>query len=824
MANKKGNMYKTRSKRIELHCHSGYSKMDGVSSVEDLIETATDIGIAGLALTDHASVAGFGDAVDCSRDYPEFKMIYGMEGYVVDDLNQENSGDVEFIKTAPVYHVSFLIRNAIGKKNLFKLITMSNLEYEEEQPRIPWSEIQKHRDGLLIGSACSEGQLYCQLAKGVSKEELEKIAQRFDYLEIQPIDTRLYLADTNNHNEAVSYYIQELDRRIVELGERLGIPVVATGNVHFATSEETQVRAVLQNYIGYEHDNQLELQLRDTDEMLEAFSYLGEEKAWEIVVENTHRIADKIEDFMVLPRKEGEYYPKLDDAYERLNTVCLDKLHELYGEDIEQSVLDRLKWELNGLRKSGSDSIMLLTKELVEKSGLSPYEVGYRGSLGSMLSAYLCGITCVNPLESQLPLYPEFAIGINGDKPLDLVLNFPADSRDKVQKICLDLEGIGAAFQAGTILSMSDQLAYEAIYEYEIKHEVNFAEDDKEWLIHHLYNVVRGNGENPSGIMLVPEEFEISDFSPLVKMGDDEVSSINYRKLRGLYKNNICSIEGMVYMLIKKTGINVKDISLKDADVAAMFHGRTILHTGLKDGIDALGVQNFRDQFMSTLGQKLKINSFTDVVRADALSHGTGTWNNAKELLNADDFSKDNIISTREDIYEYMTELGFDREEAFSIAEFVYKGCVGDEDERKDCVEKWEYWKQKILDAGAPEWFVWSCEQIEYMFPRAHCYRYALEAWWGAWFKLYYPKEFYEVYFEVYGRTGLVEAVKQGPDAFALYKQGYYDGMEDIKDNFDVDEEDIKNNFDVDEEIPSSVHTAFVLAEEMFARGITLGD
>lgn len=411
-------------KRIELHCHSCYSERDGVSSVSDLIQTAANIGLSGLALTDYASVSGFGDAVRCSKRYPWFKIIYGMEAFAVDDLNQENRRDAEFIKTTPAYHVSLLIRNEMGKQNLFRLVTMmNNFKYKEKQPRIPWSKIQKYREGLLIGSACSAGQLYYSLVNGTADEELEKIAKRFDYLEIQPADTKLYLTgDTSNHDAAIAYR-QEYDRRIVELGERLGIPVVVTGNVHFATSEEAQVRAVLQDHIGDEPDNQWGLQLRDTDDMLEVFSCLGKEKAWEIVVENTHRIADKIEDFSVFSERTEKYYPQLDNAHERLSAICFNKLHELYGEDIEQSTFERLKWELDGLRKSGSDSIMLLAKELVEKSGLSPYEISCAGFLEGMLSAYLCGITCVNPLESLLPLYPEFIMGINGEKNLNISLN-----------------------------------------------------------------------------------------------------------------------------------------------------------------------------------------------------------------------------------------------------------------------------------------------------------------------------------------------------------------------------------------------------------------
>lgn len=749
----------SKKTRIELHCHSVYSERDGVSSVKDIISVSYASGLSGMALTDHNSVVGYGEAMRYSRHLTDFQMIYGMEGIAVDDLDTDQMGIPGFIKDAPSYHVSFLIRNEIGKQNLFQLITMSNFQCKGKQPVILWNEIEKHREGLLIGSACSSGQLYKSLLSGVAEEELLRIAKRYDYLEVQPADSKLFLIENGcSYDEAVSI-LQEYDRKVVEIGALLGIPVVATGNVHFATLEESSVRAIVNNYFVCDNDNQNSLHIRDTEEMIEAFSYLGNEKAYEIVVDNTHRIAEQVEIYDVLPNKSKKYYPVLDNAYERLSEICFQRLHEIYGQTIDQKILDVLDWELYGLNESGSDSMMLLAKELVDVAGLNSFEFGYRGILGGLLSAYLCGLTCINPLEAKLLLYPEFVIGINGDKEVDIDLILPIELKDEVQALCADLEAVGDAFCTSKIETMTYWEANSALDEYESYHITEFTQEKRKWLLSHLQNVVLKRSEESDGIVLVPDGYDVLEFTPL----DDlkrVVSMVRYCDLDGY----LCSFDiltkdsvEMVYRLMKKTGVNVGEISLDDKEVARMFSGRITLDGKETEGMAAIGVPEFQTQYMYILACQFGVDSFADVVKVISLAHGTGTWTgNAEDLLKDGICTKDNILTTREDIFDCLLVLGFCREEAFAISEFVRKGKAA------NChSEKWNIWKQKLIDAGAPEWFVWSCEQIKYLLSRASAYRYALDSWWCAWFKLHYPKEFYEVYFELCKHEKMLSAIKK---------------------------------------------------------------
>lgn len=802
---------KANNGRIELHCHSCYSEKDGVSAVKDIIETAANLGLSGIAITDHMSVSGYPECEYYSSQHPEVTMIYGMEGNVVDDLDSMYRENKEFIVSAPTFHVTFLVKNEIGKSELFSLMTRSNFHYmnkEIRQPRIPWSEIEKKREGLLIGSACAVGQLYYSVVKGVAEEELINIAKRFDFIEIQPPESKLFIIDdVDDYDEAIRI-IQEYDKKLIEIADKAGIPVVATGDVHFANEEEAQVRSVLQNYFGYNSDEQYDLHLLSTDEMLEAFSYLGENKANEIVIENPKGIANQIEKFEVFP-KTGAFYPELDDAAFRLRCICEEKLQSLFGNDVPQEYLDHLNWELDGLFRSGSDSIMLIARELIVEAGLTPYEFGCRGTLCGMLTAYLCGITCVDPLTSKLPLYPEFSIGIDGDKYLDIDFNFSEELRADVKKLCSELEEVGDSFDAGTIRTMSGKAIIDAIEGYEIRHEIQFTDDRRKLIEKSLANVVTGHGKHPGGVVLVPEDYSASEFTPLMNIVG-EVSSIDFHNVDCLYKLDIlsCDHTSMVYRLMQKTGVDVGKISFDDENIAAMFSGRAVLGTGLSEGIDAIGVPSFNTQFMSILSQEIGIDSFEDVVKAICLSHGTDVWlGNARTLLAEGKYTKDSILSSREDIFDCLLALGFGREEAFAIAEFVRKGkaVAGHSD-------KWNFWKEKLEVAGAPEWFIWSCEQIRYMFPRAHAYRYAMDAWWCAWFKLNYPKEFYEAYFEICASKKLLDVVKEGSKALSMYKKGFYDYADRVPLAY-VDDEYYTTDM---------VDTEILVAEEIIARGIAM--
>ena len=762
-------MERTIGERVELHCHSEYSEQDGVSRIKDIIEFAAANNMPAVAITDHASVAGYGEAAYYGSHHEGLKVIYGMEAFVVNDLEPSVTGDKKYIMEAPSFHVTFLIKNEEGKQNLYELMSIAEERFKASKPRIPWSEIEKHREGLLIGSACEVGELYLAVMDEEPDETLDRIAAKYDYVEIQPAENKLYCIDNDeeSYDEGLAY-VQTYDKKVIEVGERLGKMVVATSDAHFVTKDEAIVRSVLQRHVGYADDHQLDIYFRTTEEMLQCFSYLGEEKAWEIVVENSNKIAGMIEAVQVL-FKEKEHYPVLDYAYFRLQEICYEKLEEIYGDDVSQDILDQMNWELHSMMESGSDSIMLLAKELVEESGLSPYEFGYRGCLGGSLVAYLCGITCVNPLESKVPLYPEFLIGLDGDKFLDIDFNFPTQVRNELWEACSDLEDIGAAFHAGVIDFMSEDEAREAVDGYENYHKICFDDEKREWIIERLTYVTTGHHMSPGAVLIVPEDYGITEFTPLAKVTNRPmVTEIEYHNLDNLYWFDILTNThiNMIYQLINKTGVNVADISLDDSEVGMLLGG--------KGQISSLGIPEFDNEYARSAAKELGVESFTDVVQLVCLMHGTNAWaNNAQELLRQENMSKDNIIASREDVFDCLLVLGFTREDAFEISEFVRKGKARSVD------KKWQGYKSKMENAGAPDWFIDSCETVRYLFPRAHSYIYALHAWWTAWFKLHYPKEFYEVYMEIKASNGLKQIVSQGNSAFEIYKTGYWNAILD---------------------------------------------
>lgn len=783
------------TERVELHCHSVYSQEDGVSTVKDIIDFAVDNGMTAVALTDHASVSGYGEAAHYSGQHENFKMIYGMEAFVVNDLEASVTGDEKYIKECPSFHVTFLIMNETGKQNLYQLMSDSEEKYKAFKPRIPWSEIQKNREGLLVGSACEVGELYLAVMDNESDEVLEEIASRYDYIEVQPAENKLYCVDEDelSYEEGLEY-ARQYDKKVIEIAERLGKIVVATSDAHFVTQEESVVRSVLQRYIGYADDNQLEIHFRTTEEMLGCFSYLGEEKAWEIVVENSNKIAEMIEMFPVI-YKTGEHYPVLDNAASRLREICYKKLDEIYGDNLTQEVLDQVNWELHSLMQSGSDSIMLHAKELVDDSGLSPYEFGYRGNIGGMLVAYLCGITCFNPLEAKMPLYPEFMIGIDGDKYLDVDFNFPSEIKDAVWDDCNDLEDIGAAFHAGIITSMNSADAERAIEEYEEYHGVNFEQETRQWIFERLRNVTKNQLMNPGAMILIPEDYSVYEFTPLIKLSGKGhwATAISYHDLENLSRFDILTNKhiNMLYSLIRKTGIDVSTISLEDVEVEKLF-------AGLNREVSLVGIPEFDTEYVRGATKEFGASTFTDVVQVSCLMHGTNVWeDNGQDLLHMDGITKDSIIASREDIFDCLLALGLTREDSFKTAEFVRKGKARPES------EKWQEYRKMIKEAGAPDWFVFSCEKIQYMFPRAHAYIYALHAWWIAWFKLHYPKEFYDTYLDLQASENLKEMLSKGREAFEIYKAGYSAAISDSYWGKDIDSAHIEE---------------FLVAEEMLVR------
>lgn len=723
--------------RVELHCRSVYSKLDGVSPVKDIMDFAAANEMSAVAITDHNTVAGYHQAEYFARQSGNLKVIYGMDAEAVNVSGSDNSEKEQYTDEDNPFDVTFLIQNEKGKKNLYLLKTISEEQCHGGSLRIRWSDIEKYRDGLLIGSSCEYGELYLAILNDESDAVLEEIAARYDYIEIQPVENSLYFMEEDEKSrEKALEYLRACDRRLIEIAEKLGKFVVVTSNVHFVRAKESIVRAVLQRYVGYENDEQEDTHFMTTQEMLDSFSYLGREKAWEIVVENSNQIAEKIERIQI-SSPMGNDYPVIESADIRLRDICHERLHEVYQDDIPQGFLDQLDWELQSLSESGAASALLLTKELVDKSGLSPYEIGYRGCLGGLLTAYLCGITCVDPLRSRFMLYPEFAIGLDGKKWPEISLNFPTEIRNEMWEACGHLENVGTAIHAGVTDTMSEQEAVSAVDEYEKYHEVGFDDDRREWLIERLTNVVKRHAMNPGAMLFIPEGHEITEFTPLTRLASGKmlVTDIDFHDLDNLLRIWILKHDhvNMLHRLMNEIGVDVEKIPLDDPAVGAVISGR--------GDVSVNGIQGMDSEFIRTIAGKMNVETFTDVVQLLCLTYGTGVWEgNMEELIRREGFTKDNVIASREDIFECLLALGFSRDEAFQIAEHVRKGKAGNK------TEKWMQYKKRLIEADAPEYFIEACEKVRYMFPRAHAYIYALHIWWLAWFKLYFPLEFQQVY------------------------------------------------------------------------------
>jgi DNA polymerase-3 subunit alpha (Gram-positive type) len=760
--------------RVELNCHSRYSRMDGISPVRAVVDHAKENFMRAVALTDRSTVAGWGELCDrCGTD-GEIKPIYGVEVCVADDAlfaelfkTQQEDIYAEKIKAQEPSWTTILVQKESGRQALFRLLTEAEMKYRGSDGivRIPWSELEEQRDGLLIGSGGIEGGLYRRLLAHEDPEFIADFAKRYDYIEVSPVSAKLQLLGGGCAGIRSESDIEALDRQLISLAGELQKPVVAVSGAYYLMEDDSEIRAILRNEAGAPDDGDADLHFHSTEEMLDAFSYLGSEEAWKIVVENPNALADSIETFP-LERKE-RLWPETDDADFLLLAICERRLMELYGDEIDDEVWDRLSWEQGCLMETGSACVVLLVMELVRESGLSPNEIGYRGFLGNSLVAYLCGISCVNPLEARPPLEPEFAFGADGEKVLDIELNVPTGAYGTIRDLCGSLDGVSAAYMAGRPQTLSPLEADRAIGDYECRYGLLFEAERRHEIASALCQTIRStNHAHPGDVLLVPDDCDITDFTPVVvdEDGKSRITDLPRQTLGFLYKMDIFASDSldMVSELMEKTGVDVEDISLDDPDVMRMFRERK-----------AIGVPEFNNPRIWEILETMQPTCFADLVRAVGMELATGAWEqNAQFLIKEGIVGKDEAIGTRDDIFDYILSLGLDREFAYQVAESVRKGRVFS---GKD--KRWKKNRTILRTAGAGEWFLWSCERIRYVFPRGHIYRSVLDAWWCAWFKLHFPQEFYSAYFAHCNKPKLVKAVEKGADAFELYVDGHDDAV-----------------------------------------------
>ncbi|NSW92325.1 MAG: PolC-type DNA polymerase III [Firmicutes bacterium] len=773
-----------KEKRVELHLHTQMSAMDGVSPVEELIKRAFEWGHKAIAITDHGVVQAYPGASMAANKY-NIKVIYGIECYLMDDVCQNFGDNTDYTK-ADSYHAIILVVNTKGLKNLYKLVSLSHLEYFYKKPRIPKGIFTQYREGLLLGTACEAGELYRAFLENKNEDEIVEIASFYDYFEIQPLGNNQFLVNDRIVNSIED--LKEINRKIVQLGEKLGKPVVATCDVHFLDPEDEVFRRILMAGQGYnDADKQAPLFFRTTEEMMEEFMYLGEEKAYEIVVTNTNTISNVVEKISPIPK--GTFPPKIEGAEEEIEKLAVGQAKGKYGESLPEIVENRMKKELSSIIKNGFSVMYLIARNLVQKSLSNGYLVGSRGSVGSSFVAYLTGITEVNPLQPHYICdkckYSEFVtdgsfdcgydlpdkkcpgcgenlrkdgydipfetfLGFEGDKEPDIDLNFSGEYQARAHKFVEELFGEDHVFRAGTIASIAEKTAFGFVKNYLDERGIVVTSAEMNRLIRGCTGVKRTTGQHPGGIMIVPQDKEIYDFSPIQRPADDIDSQtitthFDYDFLHGsILKLDILGHDDptTIKMLEDLTGVDPRSIPIGDPVTMAIFSSTDPLGVKPEDinsEVGTLAIPEFGTKFVRQMLVETKPKTMSELIRISGLSHGTDVWiNNAQDLIKSGTATLSEVICTRDDIMLYLIYSGLPPIKAFKIMEDVRKG--------KGLTEEYE---EIMRQHNVPQWYIESCKKIKYMFPKAHAAAYVMMAFRIAWFKVHYPVEFYAVYFTV---------------------------------------------------------------------------
>ena len=763
----------------------------------------------------------------------------------LDALNAQASTSPETIMKMPTYHAIILATNDIGRINLYRLVSMSHLTYYHSRPRIPKSEFLKYREGLLLGSACEAGELYRAILDGRPEEEIVRIVKFYDYLEIQPLgNNKFMLADEkiaiNSFEE-----LQDINKYICQLGEQFNKLVVATCDVHFLDPEDEVYRRIIMAGKGFKDaDDQAPLYLRTTEEMLQEFAYLGSAKAEEVVITNTNKIANMCE--RIAPVRPDKCPPVIENSDQMLRDICYTKAHSMYGEELPPVVKERLDRELNSIISNGYAVMYIIAQKLVWKSNEDGYLVGSRGSVGSSFAATMSGITEVNPLQAHYRCeyckYSDFDspevkafsgrggcdmpdkicpvcgkklmkdgfdipfetfLGFKGNKEPDIDLNFSGEYQSKAHAYCEVIFGYGQTFRAGTIGTLADKTAFGYIKNYYEERGIRKRVCEINRIVQGCVGVRRTTGQHPGGIIVLPMGEDINSFTPVQHPANDMTTAtvtthFDYHSIdHNLLKLDILGHDDptMIRMLQDLTGLDPQTIPLDDPTVMSLFMNTSALGVEPEDingiPLGCLGIPEFGTEFAMQMVIDAKPKEFSDLIRISGLSHGTDVWlGNAQTLIEEGKATISTAICTRDDIMIYLINMGLDSELSFTIMESVRKGKGLKPD-----------WEAEMVAHDVPDWYIWSCKKIKYMFPKAHAAAYVMMAWRIAYCKVFYPLAYYAAYFSIRATGFDYEIMCQGKERLEYFYKDYTKR----KDSLSNKEKDVYRDMKI--------------AQEMYARG-----
>ena len=824
---------------IEQNCRyqdimPDFTYVDTVAMARILLPTLSKYKLNVVANALHISLENHHRAVDDAGATAEIfvRFIEMLRERGITDLmklNQFGSNNADAVRKLPTYHVIILAKNEVGRVNLYTLVSKSHLEYYARRPRIPKSELSRYREGLIVGSACEAGELYQALLNEKSEERIAKIVNFYDYLEIQPLGNNRFMIDSEKITKVQDEEdLKEINRKIVELGERFNKPVVGTCDVHFMDPGDEVYRRIIMAGKGFgDADKQSPLFLRTTDEMLEEFEYLGSAKAQEVVIDNPCRIADMVE--RITPVRPDKCPPVIPDSDKLLREICYQKAHSMYGKDLPPVVTERLERELNSIISNGFAVMYIIAQKLVWKSNEDGYLVGSRGSVGSSFVATMAGITEVNPLSPHyyckkchysdfdseevrqyaggcgwdMPDKPcpvcgeslmkdgfdipfETFLGFKGNKEPDIDLNFSGDYQSLAHKYTEVIFGAGQTYRAGTIGTLADKTAFGYVKNYFVERGQGKRKCEIDRIVLGCTGIRRSTGQHPGGIIVLPLGEEINTFTPVQHPANDMNTDIvtthfdyhsidhNLLKLDILGHDDptmIKTLEEYISSPAMENEYNETDnkfvatkIPLDDKGVISLFHDTSALGITPDDiggcPVGCLGIPEFGTDFVIQMVVDTKPQTLSDLIRISGLSHGTDVWlNNAQELIRSGKATISTAICTRDDIMTYLINKGMDSEQSFTIMERVRKGAVA-----KGKCKEWTQFKEDMKAHDIPDWYVWSCEKIKYMFPKAHAAAYVMMAYRIAYCKINYPLAYYGAYFGIRADAFSYELMCQGKE------------------------------------------------------------